>query len=283
MGRKVRDFIVINLGIAMVALGMYFFLMPNNLATGGANGLAIVINSFIPALSVGILMIIINLVLFIVAFLAIGKNFGIKTIYSSLGVSFMILILEKIIPIQKSITGELFLELIFGIIISGGGMAIVFNENASTGGTDIIAKILNKFFHINLGKAVLLADLSITVMAGFAFGPRLSMFSMLGVIINGFIIDSIIEGLNMNKQVTIISSKYEEVRKYIIEELEKSSTIYEAIGGFSDENKKVIVSIMGRREFIRLKNFINTIDQDAFVTVNNIYEVFGNGFGSFTH
>ncbi len=283
MKQTLKEFILINLGILMVASGMYFFLMPNNLATGGANGLAIVINKFFPSISVGILMIIINIVLFILAFIVIGRGFGFKTIYSSFGVSFIILILEKLLPIKSSITGELFLELLFGIMISGAGMAIVFNQNASTGGTDIIAKILNKFFHIDLGKGVLMSDIIITIMAAFAFGPRLSMYAMLGVMINGFMIDSIIEGLNMCKQVTIISDKYSEIKRYIVEDLEKGSTVYDAKGGFSDESKKVIVVVMGRREFIRLKKFVNTIDKDAFITVSNIYEVFGNGFGSLTH
>ena len=267
----------------MVACGMYFFLMQNNLATGGANGLAIVINKFLPNIPVGVFMLIINIVLFILAFLIIGKGFGAKTVYASLGISLIILFLEKNIVLRSSITGEIFLELIFGILISGAGMGIVFNQNASTGGTDIIAKILNKFFHIELGKAVLLSDLSITIMAAFAFGPKLSMYAMLGVIINGFIIDAVLEGINLCKEVTIISEKYEDIKNYIIKDLERGSTIYDAMGGFSERHKNVIVVVIDRRDFIKLKRYISTVDKEAFITVSNIYEVFGDGFKNLTH
>ncbi len=283
MVRKIKEFMLMNLGIIMVACGMYFFLMTNNLAIGGANGLAIVINYFIPNVSVGIIMIAINIVLFIVAFIFIGSNFGVKTIYSSFGVSFMILILEKTVKLTHSITGDLFLELIFGILISGAGMGIVFNQDASTGGTDIIAKILNKFFHIDLGKGVLLSDLSITVAAAFAFGPKLSMYAMLGVIINGFVVDSVIEGINISKEVTIISDKYDQINNFIIEDLNKGSTFYNGRGGFTNKEKNIIVVLIGRREFAKLKRYINEIDNEAFVTVNNVYEVFGYGFKSINH
>lgn len=283
MKTKIREFMLINIGMFMVSAGLYFFLMPNNLATGGANGLAIVINKFTGGLSVGWMMIIINLILFVIAFIVIGKSFGGKSVYASFGVSGIIIIFQKFIPISNPLTGDIFLELIFGILISGIGMAIVFNQNASTGGTDILAKILNKFFHINLGKGVLMCDLIITLMAAFAFGIKLSLYAMLGVIINGFVIDNIIDGINMCKEVTIISEKSDKIRKYVREELDKTSTIYKGIGGFSDENKEVLVVIVGRRELITLKRFIKSVDNNAFITVNNIYEVFGYGFKSLTY
>lgn len=283
MKNKIREFILINIGMVMVACGMYFFLMVNNLATGGANGLAIVINKFIPAFPVGAIMIVINIILFILAFLVIGSSFGLKTIYSSFGISFMVLILEKTVKMKTSITGDLFLELIFGILISGAGMGIVFNQNASTGGTDIIAKILNKFFHIDLGKGVLLSDLSITIMAAFAFGPKLSMYAMLGVIINGYVIDGIIEGINMCKEVTIISDSYNKIKDFIINELDRGTTIYNARGGYTENEKNVLVVVIGRREFARLKHYINSVDKNAFITVRNTYEVFGYGFKSLAH
>lgn len=283
MNKKSKEFILINLGVIMVACGMYFFLMPNNLAIGGANGLAIVINHFIPNITVGAIMIIINLILFIIAFIFIGRNFGVKTIYSSFAVSGIVMILEHTVKLKQSITGDIFLELIFGILISGLGMAVVFNQGASTGGTDIIAKILNKFFHLDLGKGVLLSDLSITVGAAFAFGPKLSMYSMLGVIINGFIIDSAIEGFNIAKEVTIISDEYDMINNFIINELNKGSTFLKGRGGFTNKDKYIIVVLISNREFYKLKNYINEMDKDAFVTVNNVYEVFGYGFKNITN
>lgn len=283
MKEKLKSFMFMNIGIIMVSSGMYFFLMPNNLATGGANGLAIVINKFIPSISVGMLMIFINIALFILAFLIIGTSFGFKTIYSSLMVSILILIFEKNINLKTSLTGDLFIELIFGILISGIGMGIVFNEDASTGGTDIISKILNQFYHIDLGKGVLVSDLSITILACFAFGLKLSLYAMLGVIINGFIIDTIIEGINIHSEVTIISKEHDKINSFINNELERGSTYYSAIGGFTNENKNVIVTIISKRDFAKLKRYINEIDKLAFITVNSVHEVYGYGFGNFVH
>lgn len=280
MIKKFNEFVIINVGMIMVACGMYFFLMPNNLATGGANGLAIVINSFVPTISVGMIMIFINIVLFILAFIVIGKEFGVKTIYASFGVSFIILILERTVVISHSLTGDVFLELILGILISGVGMGIVFNQDASTGGTDIIAKILNKFFHIDLGKGVLLSDLFITIMAAFAFNIKASLYAMLGVIINGFVIDALIEGINMQKEVTVISNKNQKIKEFIINDLDRGVTVYNGKGGYENNSQDIIVVIIGRREFIKLRNFIKEIDKDAFITVSNVCEVFGYGFKS---
>lgn len=280
MIKKFNEFVIINIGMIMVACGMYFFLMPNNLATGGANGLAIVINSFVPTISVGMIMIFINIVLFILAFIFIGKEFGVKTIYASFGVSFIILILERTVVISHSLTGDVFLELILGILISGVGMGIVFNQDASTGGTDIIAKILNKFFHIDLGKGVLLSDLFITIMAAFAFNIKASLYAMLGVIINGFVIDALIEGINMQKEVTVISNKSQNIKEFIINDLDRGVTVYNGKGGYENNSQDIIVVIIGRREFIKLRNFIKEIDKDAFITVSNVCEVFGYGFKS---
>lgn len=280
MLKKFKEFLLMNMGMAMVAFGMYFFLMPNNLATGGANGLGIVINSLVPSLPVGIIMIIINIILFVLAFIIIGSNFGAKTIYSSFGISFMVFILEKTVNMQRSITGDVFLELILGILISGSGMGIVFNQNASTGGTDIIAKILNKFFHIDLGKGVLLSDLSITIMAALAIDIKSGLYAMLGVIINGFVIDALIDSINIKKEVTIISEKSDEIKDFIIKELDRGVTLYNGRGGYGDCDKDIIMVVIGRREVIKLRRYIKDIDKSAFITVSNLTEVFGYGFKS---
>lgn len=278
MKTKTKEYILITIGVIMVSCGMYFFLMPSNLATGGANGLAIVINHFIPVLPVGILMLFINIILFITAFIVLGKGFGVKTIYASLAISLLVFILEKVYPMTNSFTGDILLELIFGIVISGVGMGIVFNQNASTGGTDISAKIINKFFNINLGKAVFLSDILITILAGFAFGINLSMYAMLGVLINSFVIDYIIDGLNVKKEVTIISNNIEEIKEYIIETLDRGFTFYYGKGGYSNEDRKIILVIISKREFIRLRAYINKLDSNAFLTVKNTHEVYGDGF-----
>jgi uncharacterized membrane-anchored protein YitT (DUF2179 family) len=170
MKTSIKEFILINIGLLLVAAGVYFFLVPNDLAAGGVTGLSMVINSIVPQIPVGGLMLIMNVVLFIIGFIFIGSGFGVKTIYSSLALSGMVMAFEKLVPLKGPLTGDIFLELIFGILVSGAGMGVVFLNNASTGGTDIIAKILNKYFNINIGKGVLMADFFITLAAAFTFG-----------------------------------------------------------------------------------------------------------------
>lgn len=281
MVKKVREYIFITIGIIMVSIGIYFFLIPSNLATGGVTGLAIIIGKFVPSMPVGLLMLILNIVLFIIGFLIIGPSFGIKTIYASLGLSGLIWALPKFIPISRPIANDLMIELLFGVGISGLGMAIVFNQNASTGGTDIIAKIINKFFHVDMGKSLLMADFIITIVAGLTFGAKAGMYALLGVILNGFVIDSFINGLNISKQVTIISSKGLEIKDFIINKLERGVTIYDAKGAYSGQSKEVLITIMSRREFIKLKDFIKEIDNKAFITVSDVHEVLGEGFKKF--
>ena len=276
--KKAKEFFLINIGVILVASGMYFFLMPNNLATGGANGLAIVINHFIPSLSVGIIMVFINVILFALAIAIIGKSFGIKTVYSSYAVSAGIIILERFFPIEESLTGDLMIELIVGIIVTGAGMAIVFNQNASTGGTDISAKILNKFFSLDLGKGVFISDFLIALSAGFAFGLKLSLYALIGILINSFVIDYMIEGFNLKKEVNIISDYYEDVRDYIMVELERGVTLYYGQGGYSKEKKTILMVIVSRREYIKLRKFLKETDPNAFLSVKNTHKVYGLGF-----
>lgn len=276
--KNIKEFILITIGMTMVAAGLYFFLMPGNLAIGGANGLAIVINHWMPSVSIGLLMIIINIILFILGFLVIGTSFGIKTIYAGLGTSVVVSLFEKLVPINSTVTSDIILQMFFGVFISAVGMGIVFNQNASTGGTDIIAKILNEFFGIDLGKGVMLADLIIIVGATFAFGMELGMYSLLGAIINSIVVDSTIEGMNLSKAVNIVSEYNEEIQKYIVDELERGATIYQARGAYTGNEKDVIVTVLDRKDFIKLKNYIREVDKNAFVTVNNVYEVLGDGF-----
>lgn len=281
MRKQIKEYSLITIGIILVAVGIYYFLVSENLAAGGVSGLAIVVNHFFPYIPVGLFMLIMNIILFIIAFIVIGPNFGAKTVYASLGLSGAIWLFEKEFPVSGSLTGDTFLSLIYGILISGVGMGIVFNQNASTGGTDIIAKIINKFFHFDIGKAMIMADFVVTLLAGITFGARTGMYALLGVIINGVVIDSFINGLSMRKQVTIISAKGGEIKKFIIDELERGVTIYGAKGAYTGEEKEVLTTIMSRKEFIRLKGFIKETDEKAFITVSNVHEVLGEGFKNF--
>jgi len=276
--KHIKEYVMITIGYVIVALAVKFFLEPNKIAGGGVMGIAIIINHLIPSISVGTLMLIMNIVLFIVGFAAIGGRFGAKTIYASLGLSGLISLLDKYISPEAALTHDLLLATLFGTFLSGIGMAIVFNENASTGGTDILAKIINKFVHLDIGKSLLIVDFVIALAAGFTFSPEIGMYGLLSVVLNGITIDNVIEGMNIAKAVVIMSSKNDLINKYIIEELDRSCTIFEGKGAYSGKKIDVLYTILGRKEFIKLKNYIKEIDKKAFISVSEAHEVLGEGF-----
>ena len=276
---QVKDFTVLNVGIIITALGLHFFLIPANLAVGGVTGFAMVMNSFFPFLSIGAVMFCMNVVLFIVAFFIIGKEFGANTIYSSFALTGCIALFELAYPLEAPLVSDLMINLIYGIVIQGVGMGILFNQNASTGGTDIIAKILNKIYRIEIGKSLLLSDFLVTLLAGLAFGPVLGMYAVLGIVINALVIDNLIEGLNRKISVTVISQEIECIQSFILEELERGATVYLAQGAYSGEKRPVVNCIVSRQEFIKLKKFVRMKDKLAFVTATNVVEVYGQGFG----
>lgn len=273
----IKEYSIITLGIILVAISVEYFFAPNNLAAGGVTGLAIVINNFFPKIGVGIITLIINIILFGVAFLFIDGNFGGRTIYSSLVLSLVMWIIEKFLN-PFAISKDLMIATIFGTLISAFGMALVFNKNASTGGTDILAKLLNKFFHMDIGKALLLVDLIITLLGAYVFGMDLGFYSILSVIVLGITVDKFIEGFNSCKQVIIISKYSDKISDFILNELNRGCTCLKGIGGFSKEENFVIYTILNRNEFIKLKNHIREVDDKAFVTVGEVHEVLGEGF-----
>lgn len=280
MKKNLMDYIIITIGLIFVAVGVHFFLVPHNLAVGGISGLAMVVNHYLPFLSIGVIMLIGNVIFFIIGFIFIGKGFGVRTIYSSLMLSGIIALFEKIMPVTEPISSDMLVNLVFGILISALGMAIVFNKGASTGGTDIPAKILNKYFHIDIGKALLIIDFIVTAMAVFAFGATTGMYALLGVLINGTLVDYIIGGLNITKRVEIISRESEKIRGFILTDLQRSATIYRAVGAYDLMERDVIITVMGKKEFIRLRDFIKITDPKAFIITHNVHEVLGEGFGN---
>lgn len=278
MKKKFTDYIIITIGTLLVSCALYFFLMPNDIAAGGVNGLAMVINYYLPFFDVGLLMAIMNVILFIVAFILIGPAFGFKTIYASFALSGSIWVFEKVVPNFNSITGDIMLELLIGIFMQAAGMAVIFNTNASTGGTDILAKIINKFVNIDIGKSLLMTDFIVTFLAGLTFGGKAGLYSLVAVTINGLVVDKAIEGLNAHKEVTIISSQKDLIKEFIINEIDRGATFYYGKGAYSSSEVEVLSTIVTKREFIRLKNYIKTVDHKAFIKVNDVYETVGEGF-----
>ncbi|MBU5485156.1 YitT family protein [Clostridium sp. MSJ-11] len=276
--KKFKEYFFITLGVFMVALSTNLLLAPNKIAAGGVIGIAIIVNNIVPFLSIGLITLIMNVILFIIAFIFIGSKFGGKTIYASLSLSGFIWLLEDVFKITEPLTNNLFLAFAFGTIIAGIGMGITFNQNASTGGTDIIAKIASKFFNIPIGKSLLAIDFIITIFSAISFGIEIGMYSLLSVLFNGFVIDFMIEGLNICKQVMVVSDKCEEISKFIIDELERGCTFINGIGAYTRKETYILYTVLSRREFIRLKEYIKEIDKKAFITVGDVHEVLGEGF-----
>ncbi|RNC28599.1 MAG: hypothetical protein AWM53_01433 [Candidatus Dichloromethanomonas elyunquensis] len=276
--KKLQEYFLINLGLLFVAVGIVLFKIPNKFATGGVSGAAIILDKYFPGAPVGSLMFIINILLVILGFAFLGKDFGSKTMYSSFVLSGMVWVLERIFILTQPLTGDTMLELVYAILLPAIGSAIVFNYNASTGGTDIIAKILNKYTSINIGKTLLLADFGITVTALIVFGVKTGMYSILGLIMKAFIIDLVIESLNISKYFVIISHKSDEVKEFIVKELKRGATIHKAYGAYSNEEKEVITAIMSRRQAVKLRKFIRDIDKNAFISITSTSEIIGKGF-----
>lgn len=275
-----KEFFFITLGLLFLAAALSVFLVPNNLAAGGISGIAIVVNKYIPALSVPVIMLGLDVILYIIGFIFIGASFGVKSIYCSLMLPTLMSLITNIFEIKGPFVDDLFINLIFGIVIGALGMGVIFNQDASTGGTDIIAKILNKYLKLDIGKGLLITDFLVTIMAVAAFGPMIGMYSLLGVIINGFMVDYIIDGLNVITKVEIVSCKGNEIKNYIMSELGRGATVYEARGAYTEEPREVINTVLEKKEFIKLRKYIKEIDKNAFIIIYNVHETLGEGFNS---
>jgi uncharacterized membrane-anchored protein YitT (DUF2179 family) len=281
MKKIIKEYLWITFGVAILASGLFWFLFPSDLAVGGLSGFVMVVNRYFPMIPRGVMLLGFNVVLYILGFILIGKEFGGKTIYASLTASGMIILLESLFPVVEPLVEDIFLNVFFGVLVSGVGMAIVFYQNASSGGTDIIAKIINKFYNIDIGKSLLMADFTVVVLAIFAFGMEKGLYALLGIIMNSFFIDYMIEGFDQKYKITLISRKNEEFREFIIRQIGRGVTIYPAVGGYTLESVDVIRAVMSKREFIKLKKKISVTDPEAFFTVTHVREVFGSGFKYF--
>jgi len=273
-----RDYFFITLGIILVVFSLEYFFIPNKIAAGGVTGIAIVLTSYLPWINTGAFVFILNLILFALAFLLIGGSFGAKTIYASFGLSFVMWSVEKFLN-PVAVTEELMLAAVFGTLISSLGMALIFNVNASTGGTDILAKILNKYIMLDIGKSLLAVDFLVTLAGAITFGIDVGLYALFSVILNGLTIDKVIEGFKVRKEIKIISDKNMEISEFILNDLDRGCTFLTAKGGFNKNNISILYTVLGRTEFIKLKNYIREIDPRAFITVGEAHEVLGEGFG----
>lgn len=268
----IQDMAVITFATFIVAVAVYFFMMPNNLAIASIAGLAVVLQKFIP-LSVATISLIFNVGLLIIGFIFVGREFGGKTVYTSVILPIFVGVFEKLFPKYNGLTGDPFLDMICYIFIVSIGLSLLFNHNASSGGLDIIVKILNKYLHIDKGKAMSIAGMLVSLSAVFAYDTKTVVLSVLGTYLNGIILDYFLFGTNIKKKVCILSRKNEEIKKYILKNMHSGATLYKVIGAYNNEEHEEVVAIVNKREYGVLMQFIRRTDPDAFVTVSTINEV----------
>lgn len=274
---KIKEYFIITFGFILASIGIQYFYVPSNITGGGITGISMVINHYVPSLPMGALMMMMNVVLFLIGFIVIGRDFGAKTLYASFGLSGAIWFIEKVLNPHR-LTNDVLLSAIIGTMMIGTGLGIVFSQNASTGGTDIIAKILNKYFHIDMGKSMQVVDVLVVILGGVTFGISMALYAFICVILNGMIIDKIIEGFSSVKGVMIYSNNCDMIREYIIHDINRGCTLFEAEGGYTNEKSKVIYSVMDRTQLVKLRTFIRNNNPDAFIIVNTAHEVLGQGF-----
>lgn len=272
--KKIKEYVIITLGTLIVSMAVYFFLLPSNVVVGSLSGLVMVLATFIP-LKISVMTFILNAVLLVVGFLFIGKEFGAKTVYTSLLMPIFLYVFELIFPNNKSLTNGVVLDTICYILVVSVGLALLFNANASSGGLDIVAKLLNKYLHIEIGKAMTLAGMCTAISSIFVYDTKTLVLSILGTYANGIVLDHFIDGFNRRKRICILTEQYKELQNFIVHELHRGVTLYPAIGGYNNEEKIELVTILTRNEYAEVLNYLHSVDENAFVTVSTVNEVIG--------
>lgn len=278
----IREWLCITAGIMIMTAGIYFFKFPNHFSTGGVTGIAIVLGHYIPSMTPGTFVTVINVLLLLLGFAVFGRSFGIRTVYTSMLMSGLLRLLEIVCPMEAPMTNQPLVELLFAVGLPAVGSAILFNMNASSGGTDIIAMILKKHTSLNIGLALLCSDTIITLSACVAFGMETGLFSVLGLIIKALFVDLVMDNLQVKKCFQIITSDPEPIEEYIMKELHRGATQLHGEGVYTHEGKTVLLTVVSRHEAVLLRDFIKENDPGAFMIITSSTEIIGNGFRGVT-
>ena len=276
--KTVKEWLLLLLGTALTAAGVYFFKFPNNFSTGGVSGIAVILGHYFPNATPGDFVMGINMALLLVGFLVFGKGFGIKTAVVSTLMSAMIWVLERVLPMDHPMTSQPLMELIFAVSLPAVGSAILFNLDASTGGTDIVAMVLRKFTSLNIGNALMISDGIITVMACVAFGMETGLFSILGLLMKSLLVDMVLENINTHKYFHIITTHPREIEEYITRTLKRGATELHGEGAYTHEGRSILLTVMNRRQGILLRRYVRSVDPHAFVLIMNTGDIIGKGF-----
>ena len=269
---NIKDFLIITGGTGIVAIAVYFFMLPSHVSVGSAAALAMVLSNFIP-LPISVINFIMNVFLLVLGFALIGPEFGIKTVYSTLLLPVMLGILEILLPDFQSLTQDPLLDVICYILVVGIGLAILFSRNAASGGLDIIAKIMNRFLRMDLGKAMSLSGMLVALSSALVYDKKIVVLSVLGTYFGGIMVDNFIFGINIKRRVCILSQKHDEILHFIIHSLHSGATLYDSYGAFNRTLRQEIVTIVDKQEYRLLMDYIRKTDPSAFVTVISVNEI----------
>jgi len=270
--QTLKEFAVITVGTAIVAAAVYFFMIPSQVSVGSASALAMVISNFVP-LPVSVITFILNMVLLVVGFLLIGPEFGAKTVYTSIILPGFMRIYEVVFPSFQSLTGEPFLDVIGYILVVGVGLSILFSCNASSGGLDIVAKLMNKYLRMDLGQAMAVSGMLVALSSAFCYDTKTVVLSVMGTYFGGLVMDHFIFGMNIKRRVCIISPKVDEIVDFILHELHSGATLYEGMGAYDQKPRREVIAIVDNQEYKRLMDYMKKTDPRAFITVYSVSEV----------
>ncbi len=270
--KAIKDYALITIGTIIIVAAVYFFMLPSHVTVGSASALAMVLSNFIP-LPVSAITFGLNAVLLIIGFLLIGKEFGAKTVYASLLVPAVMWIYELLFPNFQSLTNDPLLDVICYILVSAIGLAMLFSCNASSGGLDIVAKLMNKYLRMELGKAMSLSGMLVAMSSALVYDKTTVVLSLLGTYFGGLLIDNFIFSLNIKRRVCIISPKLEEITQFILHELHSGATLNEIIGAYDNQSRREVITIVNNSEYRKLMEYLKKTDPTAFVTVYSVNEI----------
>ena len=270
--RFIKEYAIITFGAVLAAAAIYFFMLPSHVAVGSGSALAMVLSNFIP-LPVSVLSLLLNVFLLLLGFILIGPEFGAKTVYTAIFIPIALGVFENLFPDFQSLTEEPFLDTLCYILVVGLAMAILFSHNASSGGLDIVAKIMNKYLKMDLGKAGSVAGIVVALSAAFCYDTKTVVLSVLGTYFGGMIVDRFIFGLNLKRRVCVISPKMDEIVHFLLHELHSGATINEIIGAYDNTVRREVITVVDKQEYRRLMDFVKRVDPKAFVTVYSVNEI----------
>ena len=279
MKSKLKNFSLLTISTLIMAVGIYFFKFANNFTFGGITGIAVLVTKFLP-ISSSDFSFVVNILLLIIGWIVLGKSFAEKTAYSTILLSVSLSLLERIYPMSHPLTNEPLLELIFAILLPALGSAILFNIGASSGGTDVIAMILKKYTNVDIGKGLMISDLIFTLAGFLVFNVKTGLYSLLGLIMRSALIDNFIESFNRSKYFHVVTSNATCICDFIQNDLQRGTTIVNATGAFTGDDKYIILTVLSPSQAVKLRNFIKEHDPKAFLLVSNISEIIGKGFHS---